>query len=704
MLSRRTVMLGALMLVVMSLYAQRVKLSGKSKSAGRIIFGGGTTPIPIVNLSASSLDFGAVAVGLTSASQTITLTNTGTASLTITSIMTTGNFSTASTTCAGTLAAGANCGVMVNFSPLSSGALTGATTFTDNAAGSPQAVTLTGTGGGSDNGAVLPTSCSSGTLAYPCAQPSFPSQSGYVVKTVCASGCDYTTVQAAVNAVHTDGGDTAGEIIKLASGVTFTQHVTLPVYTMTAGKWVFITTNTASNNLPAYGVEIDPTYSGVLAVINSPGTNLPAIQAVTGGANRVWIYGIEATVPEADFTDAVIRLGNSESSEANLASNIVIDRCYIHGNATHVTRRGIQADGKSVSMVNNWMVGFKDTSDSQCVNIFNSPGPYLYNNNHCEATGENILFGGTDPAITNEVPSDATITHNFFGKLAAWNPADPTYDGSHWTIKNHIEFKNVNRVLMEGNEFQKVWTGGQLGWSWMIFPNNASGTATWAVASNITGRYNSLQGVGGFFEFTGACQVSVGGCAGTTLPSSNLSIHDNLVQIAGGSLYDPGSNNGQFMEAANSNGTVAHDIYIGNNTVFQTRNIIFATDPTFKTANFTFENNIMPHNANGVIGTSSCCASTTLNAYFTNYLYTSNVMENIAASGMNCTNYAPGTNQCPVDWATVKFVNAATCTIGTGTVGDCDLQVTSPYYGTALGGGNYGADITTLLTKINGVQ
>jgi Abnormal spindle-like microcephaly-assoc'd, ASPM-SPD-2-Hydin len=46
----------------------------------------------------------------------------------------------------GTVAAGATCEIKVSFSPLTDGALTGAVTFTDNAAGSPQQVTLSGTG------------------------------------------------------------------------------------------------------------------------------------------------------------------------------------------------------------------------------------------------------------------------------------------------------------------------------------------------------------------------------------------------------------------------------------------------------------------------------------------------------------------------------------------------------------------------------
>jgi hypothetical protein len=77
----------------------------------------------------------------------ITLTNSGTGPLNITSITASTNFSADSTACAATLAAGAMCVINVTFTPTVSGSpLTGTITFTDNATNSPQTVTLTGNG------------------------------------------------------------------------------------------------------------------------------------------------------------------------------------------------------------------------------------------------------------------------------------------------------------------------------------------------------------------------------------------------------------------------------------------------------------------------------------------------------------------------------------------------------------------------------
>ena len=105
--------------------------------------GGGSSGSPSVSFSASTLTFGDEEQGSTSEPLLITLTNSGTAPLTITSIVASANF--AETNNCTTLAAGANCAINVTLGPSTTGSLKGTVTFTDNAAGSPQTVSLSGT-------------------------------------------------------------------------------------------------------------------------------------------------------------------------------------------------------------------------------------------------------------------------------------------------------------------------------------------------------------------------------------------------------------------------------------------------------------------------------------------------------------------------------------------------------------------------------
>jgi hypothetical protein len=103
--------------------------------------GGSPTAVP----SPTSLTFSSQQVGTTSGSQLVTLSNGGSTTLNISSIVASGDFAL-STTCGSTLAAGSNCNINVTFSPTLTGTRTGSVTITDDAGDSPQSVSLSGTG------------------------------------------------------------------------------------------------------------------------------------------------------------------------------------------------------------------------------------------------------------------------------------------------------------------------------------------------------------------------------------------------------------------------------------------------------------------------------------------------------------------------------------------------------------------------------
>jgi hypothetical protein len=99
--------------------------------------------LPSVALSTAALSFTAQAVGTASASQSITLTNTGDGRLSISNVAVTGDFSE-SDTCGNAVAPLATCAYRVTFAPSASGNRTGSLTISDNAGGSPHAIALTG--------------------------------------------------------------------------------------------------------------------------------------------------------------------------------------------------------------------------------------------------------------------------------------------------------------------------------------------------------------------------------------------------------------------------------------------------------------------------------------------------------------------------------------------------------------------------------
>jgi hypothetical protein len=131
---------------------QTLKLTGTGVSSG-----GGSGAV--ATFSPTSLTFASTTVGSTSAAQTAKLSNTGSASLTITGWSwagtNVGDFA-ATSNCLSSLAASASCTTSVTFKPTASGTRTATLSVTDNAGGSPQSLSLTGAGvssGGGSGGA-----------------------------------------------------------------------------------------------------------------------------------------------------------------------------------------------------------------------------------------------------------------------------------------------------------------------------------------------------------------------------------------------------------------------------------------------------------------------------------------------------------------------------------------------------------------------
>ncbi len=124
---------------------------GNAGEAGGTVFEivSSTSGGPVAQLSPTSLAFGAVGTGVTSPARKVTLTNTGTASLSISAIAITGadlgDFAQTHT-CGASLAAGASCTISVTFTPTTTGTRTASLSVTDNATGSPQLVALSGVG------------------------------------------------------------------------------------------------------------------------------------------------------------------------------------------------------------------------------------------------------------------------------------------------------------------------------------------------------------------------------------------------------------------------------------------------------------------------------------------------------------------------------------------------------------------------------
>jgi len=108
-----------------------------------------TAPLtPAVTLSSASLTFAAISEGATSSSQQVMVTNSGSASLSFSSVQVGGANSadfTNANTCTAAVPVNSSCSVTVTFAPKHVGQLSETITLTDNAPDSPQIINVSGT-------------------------------------------------------------------------------------------------------------------------------------------------------------------------------------------------------------------------------------------------------------------------------------------------------------------------------------------------------------------------------------------------------------------------------------------------------------------------------------------------------------------------------------------------------------------------------
>ncbi len=235
--------------------------------------------------SPSSVSFASTTVGSASAAQTVTVSNPNTSAVSVSSVSASGPFSQTNT-CGSSIAAGGSCTASVTFTPTATGSAAGTLSVASNAAGSPLAVALSGTGA-SATGNALTASPSSVAFA------STTVGSASAAQTVTVSNPNTSAVS--VSSVSASGPfsqtNTCGSSI--AAGGSCTASVT---FTPTATGSAAGTLSVASN---AAGSPLTVALSGTGTA--SSNTNLALNQPVTASSDY------EAYVP-ANVTD-----GNTSS-------------------------------------------------------------------------------------------------------------------------------------------------------------------------------------------------------------------------------------------------------------------------------------------------------------------------------------------------------------------------------------------------------
>ena len=120
--------------------------------------------------------------------------------------------------------------------------------------------------------------------------------------------------------------------------------------------------------------------------------------------------------------------GARRTRVAKVPHDLYLSHLYVHGDALQGQKRCVALNAAAVTIRDSHISDCKGVgNDTQAIGGWNGPGPYLIENNYLEAAGENVMFGGADPAIPNLVPDGITFRGNLFSRPMAWrDPIIPT--------------------------------------------------------------------------------------------------------------------------------------------------------------------------------------------------------------------------------------------------------------------------------------
>jgi uncharacterized protein (TIGR03437 family) len=481
-------------------------------------------------------------------------------------------------------------------------------------------------------------------------------------------------LQAAINSAK------PGDVITLQAGATFTGNFKLPNKTpATSGSpWIIIRTSTTDANFPASGTRVGPANASAMPRLQT--SNSLPVFVTESGTHHYRLVGLEIGIaPNTPLVYDLVEFGGGVKTANDLPRDLIVDRCYIHGNDTGIARRGVLVNSISTAVIDSHIANFHDEADAQAILGYNGPGPFKIVNNYLEATGENIMFGGADTNIPNLVPGDVEFRQNKVAKRLSWKLGHPSYTAPRWTIKNNLELKNARRVLIDRNQFEYNWAQGQDGMAILFTPRNQDGSNPWAVVEDVTFTNNIVQHAGGVFSISGPDTNP----EGTSLPSRRILIRNNVFDDIDGVKWGAvdEKSDGEFLQII---GGVEH-VTVDHNTVFQTGNILTTDYIQFKNLGFTLTNNIFPHNSYGIIGSETDMGEPTLDGYFPGHVTKKNVIIGTEVAKM------PEGNIVLDNLDKVGFVNRF--------AGNYRLTAASPYRNAGTDGKDIGCNLDQLLSR-----
>lgn len=433
-----------------------------------------------------------------------------------------------------------------------------------------------------------------------------------------------------------------GDELVLANGAAFTGNYLLPA--KVGNGWIVVRCETLATPL---GVRATP--GGTCATIITPNTE-PAIRTASGAARWRFVgLQIEHAPPASNtyqnYGIVVLGAGN-ETTLAQMPADIVLDRVQVRGSTTVGNSRCVAFNGIRQALIDSYVTECHGAgNDAQGVGGWNGPGPFLIENNRIEGSGQNIMFGGADPKITNLSPSDIVIRRNYLYKPLSWGRGV-------WTVKAAFELKHARRVLFEGNVIENHWADAQVGFA-ILFTTLADNNTSWAwtTVQDITVRDNLIQNSTSGINLSARSVYNNGTLP--TNPTSRVLVDNNWFENVG---RDP------FQNAASAAVQLLADLV----DVTVTRNTFSCACSMQSVVNFdgapqtrtTITDNVFGASSYFVTGNNTGIGTATLNAFMPGGVFLRNTIPGASASQfpINALGNAAGADTLAIRRATAGVV------------------------------------------------
>ena len=499
---------------------------------------------------------------------------------------------------------------------------------------------------------------------------SMPRQSGRIIPL--NRGGDF---QSAL--VHANCGDT----IVLQAGATFTGNFVLP--NKPCSGWVVIESSLTSN-LPV-GTRVGPAQAKYMAMIQSGRTASSPIN-VEAGAHNYRFVGVEVTTAPGTWQYALLNFDASQKTPEQEPHYMIVDRCYIHGDSITTIRRAISFQVAYGAVVDSYITEIHEPdTDSQAIAVWNGEGPFLYQNNYLSAASENIIFGGSAASLPNPVPSDIIIVGNHITKNTAWRSARPS-----WSVKNLLELKCAQRVLIQGNLLEYSWAEAQVGYALLLTPRGTDGANANCTVADVTIIYNMIQHAGSGIE------VGESDNGGPSQPTQRLLIENNIFLDINPALW--GGDGRTIFLASEPGLQPPHDIIINHNDLSPdggNHAMMLYGDPKAPLVfGMQFTNNIGSCGPYGVFQGGTGPGLPYLSNSFPGLIWNKIVLLTPNGNELEGTHWPPGTYFSTPQKA--QFTNYSE--------GNYTLRATSLFHKAGTDGKDIGADINALKVALEGVR